>query len=229
MIWVTRSEPGASRLARALEMRGHSTWLRPVLGVTPLSVDTPQEPAQLVITLSGHAAREAIAQGHLEASAAAVHVAIGEMTARELEAAGASVRIPAEATSEGILGMAEIAALDTAATVWLWAGRGGRDLLERELGKTANVVKFELYLRHPLPLDDVPQSRISAVIVSSIEGLQAAHEAWRGAGGGYNVAIIAVSSRIAARARELGYTRIFDSDGADTQSVCQAVDRYAAA
>ena len=229
MIWVTRSEPGASRIAQALEARGHVTWCRPVLEVAPLPVDAPGVAPQLVITLSGHAARQAIAQGHLNAAGAAVHVAIGETTARELEAAGVSARVPQVATSEGILAMAEVAALEAHAPVWLWAGRGGRDLLEQELGKTVNVVKFELYLRRPLPLDDVPQSRISAVIVSSIEGLEAFHEAWRDAGGGYNVAVIVVSSRIAERARELGYTRIFDSNGADTQSVCQAVDQYAAA
>ncbi len=229
MIWVTRSEPGASRLAQALESRGHATWCRPVLEVAPLSVDAPGVAPQLVITLSGHAAREAIAQGHLDAAAAAVHVAIGETTARELEAAGVSVRVPAVSTSEGILAMAELAGLEANAPVWLWSGRGGRDLLEQELGKTANVVKFELYLRRALPLDDVPQSRINAVIVSSIEGLQAFHEAWHGAGGGYNVTVIAVSSRVAEHARELGYTRVFDSNGADTQSVCQAVDQHAAA
>ena len=84
-IWVTRTEPGASREAQALARLGHDVWCQPVLEIVALPLDeTPAEDPDVVITLSGHAAQQAIATGLVRRAAGALHVAIGAETARVL-------------------------------------------------------------------------------------------------------------------------------------------------
>ncbi len=225
-IWVTRTEPGASREAQALARLGHEVWCQPVLEVVALPLEeTPAEDPDVVITLSGHAARQAIATDLVRRAAAALHIAIGAETARVLAQAGIRARLPSTATSEGVLAMPEIGNLAPGSVVWVWAGRGGRDVLMRELSRAngCKVVKFELYQRRRTARVPLPAHAITAVIVSSVEGLQAFADTWLQAGGGYNVLLVAVSTRVAAEARALGFVHLLESDGADTSAICAAI------
>ncbi len=225
-IWVTRTEPGASREAEALARLGHQVWCQPVLEIAPLPLaETPAHAPDVVITVSGHAARQALAAGLVPRTAAALHIAIGAETARVLAQADIAARVPQAATSEGVLAMPEIRNLPPGSVVWLWAGRGGRDVLRQALTATLGcvVVKFELYLRRRCAPVDLPEQPITAVIVSSIEGLQAFTDTWQQAGGGYNVCLVVVSPRVAAEARTLGFAHLVESDGADVDAVCAAI------
>ena len=225
-VWVTRTEPGASREAEAIAERGHQVWCEPVIEIENLAVAVPTDEPDVVITLSGHAARRAATLGLTERSGAALHVAIGAETARLLAAADVQALIPGEASSEGVRAMPEMQSLPAGAIVWLWAGRGGRDLLARTLteARGCSVVKFELYLRRRKAPINLPAAPITAVVASSVEGLQAFADAWQQAGGGYNVGLVAVSSRVAAEAQALGFTRVVESNGADAAAVCAAIE-----
>lgn len=242
-IWVTRSEPGSSVLVNALQQAGYTAWQAPVLEVQPLrpwraSVNEADEVKELkvaetsdtawleqqpgvVIALSAHAAVEFIAADLLRHAEAAHFLAIGRQTAAVLERRGVVVNVPEHSTSEGLLQMPDLVQLGQSDTVWILAGAGGRALLLQQLHerKRCRVVKFELYRRQTNSVGAIDIEGIGAVIVSSQQGMLAATEQWRGAGGGLDVALIVPSSRVRDKAAALGFANVHTAQGASAAAV----------
>ena len=96
-VWITRSEPGASRLARVLSERGLEPVVAPMVGIEPLDV-TPPAAASVCVVLSEHAARAAA-----RVRPRLGFVAIGNRTADVLRAlVPGTVTVPPRQDSEGI-------------------------------------------------------------------------------------------------------------------------------
>lgn len=239
MLLITRTEPGATELATALETKGIDCVVAPALAIVPLrpwqarindapvpaqGVDLAQTP-NLVIALSTHAVREFVAAGLAANIAGAQCVAVGERTALELRAAGFAVDAPDLPTSEGLLQMPALAGLAAGAVVWILAGVGGRDLVNKHLRDVtgAHVVKFELYQRQRVAMRSFPADPIAAVVVGSEEGLAAFAEQWRVQHGKLNKPLIVPSQRVAAAAGKLGFEAVEVADGMDAESIWGAL------
>ena len=98
-VWVTRTEPGASRLAAALRAAGHTVWTRPTLDIEHLAAPPPPGEFALTVFLSEHAVAGAFANGWAPGPA----MAIGTATAAALRTHGVCPLLPAAATSEGVI------------------------------------------------------------------------------------------------------------------------------
>ena len=83
-VWVTRSEPGASRLAAALRQAGHAPWTAPTLDIERLDAPLPAGLFTLTAFLSEHAVTAAFANGWAPGPA----VAIGAATGADAQALG---------------------------------------------------------------------------------------------------------------------------------------------
>ena len=241
MIWVTRSEPGATRLARVLTEQGHSVWCAPVIEVTPLRPwishsyeanenDLPSTAAgavpasapDLVIALSAHAVQEYVLTPLADLGRSAEYVAIGSHTGGMLQdLLGCSVRLAQPATSEGLLQMPVITGLSAQQQVWLLAGEGGRDLVLQHLLHNigCRVVKFELYQRRAVQVADIPVARIGIVVLGSQAGLEQFEQLWRGQGGSDAVRLVVPSMRVAERARAMGFENVHNARGATPENV----------
>lgn len=227
-VWVTRTEPGASRLAAALRGAGHTVSVRPTLDIECLTTPPPPGTFALTVFLSEHAVGSAFSNGWTPGPA----VAIGTATGAALRARGAAPRIPAAATSEGIIELLTHAmprCADTAgsgARILIAAGEGGRDTLLAWLATAGfDAVKWPLYRRVARRDGALPDPAIDAIVVGSVAGLQATAKLWFASGRSLATPVVAPSRRVADAARTLGFTRVLTAAGADAAATLAALRR----
>lgn len=208
-VWITRSEPGASRQAEILRQAGHQVLVAPVLVIEPTGVPAPAAGFRCVIFLSEHAVRHG---GDLGYCGGARVFAVGPATARALADAGISAEVPETAASEGLLEV--LAAADLAgARVLIVAGEDGRKTLRDALiARGARVSEFLCYRRKPMATVPVDPAGIDVVLVGSQDGFRAFARLWFDSGGGA-VRVIAASERIAALGAGLGFPDVETAAG----------------
>lgn len=218
-IWITRSEPGASRLAEAIRGQGWTPVVAPVIGVESLPVSLPPRTAVCVV-LSEHAVT----------AAAAVHaelgfIAIGEQTAAALRAVGCRpVAVPRSQDSEGV-----IAWLDgrrehlVGHPVLILTGEGGTERVEQYLREEGiQCLRSNVYRRVQLAVG-VDTTGVSAIVIASGEAVGPVAEHWRTGQGNADVVVIVPSTRVAALAREAGFARVVVATGASPDAVVRAL------
>ncbi len=211
-VWVTRTEPGATRLANLLAAKGLAVFKAPVLRIAPISSLPPRGHFDLAVFVSEHAVAQAFANGW---SPSAKVVAIGEAADDLLRRHGVAPCLPWRRSARGV-----IAALaKPPAHTLIVKGEGGRDDLQRWLrGQGAVATEWNVYrrLRNELALSD---ERIDAIIVASGEGLAVVGGHWFRARREPGVPLFVPSERIAALARERGFANVSVTGGANPETV----------
>jgi uroporphyrinogen-III synthase len=235
-VLVTRSEPGASELADALQAAGYSARRCPLLEIRPLDPAASSEVVaeldrfDIAICVSSHAARFALDRidAQWTQRPELKWVAVGAATARTLAERGVKALRPATESSEGILALAPLSRI-VGLRVLICAGRDGRPLLVEELSRRgARVTTLALYERVAVPVERAAaelgdRSATGAVIVSSADGARAFAPAWRAVRGDERVVVIAPSARVAAELSGLGFTRVTVASGAGAQATIEAL------
>jgi uroporphyrinogen-III synthase len=237
-LWITRSEPGASRHAAALSEAGFPCLVHSVLAIEPLAAPAPKGTFQRLIFVSEHAVRCGLprlraAMPDLILPEPAYCLAIGPRTAAVLAAAGLNPAAREESASAGAARsdseallahplLAEVLGL----RILLVAGEGGRSLIEDSLrARGAEVERFECYRRVPRlePLPSGAAHRIEAIVVGSGEALPAIRNLWRQAGGADDVWLLVPSTRVAAQALAQGFVNVHDCGAAEVSAVLRAL------
>jgi uroporphyrinogen-III synthase len=219
-VWLTRSEPGASRQAALIEAGGHACLVMPVLDVEPLLGAPPDGPFDIVIFLSEHAVRLGLPR--LRIGNARV-LAVGARTATVLDSAGVVARHPARADSEGLLDMPALTDVH-GSRVLLVCGAGGREMLGPALvARGAHVARFICYERRARAQVDIDPAGIDAIVASSAEGLAEAARIWFAAGGRVDVPVLVPSARAGARGVALGFRNVHDCQGPDAAAVLRVL------
>lgn len=155
-------------------------------------------------------------------------VAVGAATARVLEAHGLSPLSPSLETSEGVLALPPIAALQPGDRVLVLRGEGGRNLVRDWLqAKSVTVDYLDLYRRR-LPDTAAPRWRDlaaagapDAVILTSGESL--GH--WLALAGaqGAGIPALVISARLAALAEQQGIRTVITAEGARPEEIIAAL------
>lgn len=224
-LWLTRSRPGADRQARELRAAGYEVLVAPVLVIVPTGERPPEGDPDIVIFVSEQAVAHC---GSLDFCAGAKVFAVGERTRHALAGLGVDAVSPGLATSEGLLALP---ALERAAgkTVLIVSGEGGRSVLQDVLSERgARVVTCSCYRRHRTTVPDLDPANVGAIVAASGEGLEAALEIWRAAGGASSVPVLVPSRRVAIEARKAGCARVVECAGADTRAILSALERLGA-
>ncbi len=217
-VWVTRTEPGASRLGTRLVDAGFDARVRPVLDIEPIAAPPPAGEFALTVFLSGHAVKFALRNGWKPTPA----LAIGKATLRALARRGIDARTPDRSSSEGII--AAFAA-DPPQSVMIAAGEGGRDVLEQWLThRGIPVVKWCLYRRVAVSGSLAPAEAIDAIVGSSTAALRVVANMWFASSRSANVAMLVPSERVAESARDFGFARVVVTEGAGDEAVVAALD-----
>ena len=210
-VWITRSEPGASRQGTALEAAGYAVLVAPVLTIEATDRAEPTAGFRVVIFLSEHAVRFG---GSLGYCADASVYAVGGRTAEALEAQGIKAAVPPESSSEGLLALLEATPLNDE-RVLIVAGEGGRDLLGAGLESRGALVEVHAcYRRQPVARLAQDLSGVNAILVASQDGFKAVARLWFSGNGAADVKVIAASARIASLGGELGFTNVQIAAGA---------------
>jgi uroporphyrinogen-III synthase len=223
-VWLTRSEPGASRHAALIEAAGHACVVAPVLDVEAVPGAAPDGVFDVVIFLSEHAVRLGLPRVHslLRQPGTSV-LAVGARTAGVLETAGVPAAHPARADSEGLLQMPALLAA-RGSRVLLVSGAGGREVLGPALvARGAHVERFVCYQRRARPHVDIDPNRIDAIVASSADGLAQAARLWFAAGGGADLPVLVPSARVGASAVALGFRNVHDCQGPDAAAVLRVL------
>lgn len=224
MLWLTRSEPGASRQADELRAEGHRVLVAPVLQIEATAAPVPSGSADIVIFLSEHAVSHAAA---FDFAAAAEIFAVGARTRQALADIGLAARTPDLESSEGLLELPELAAV-AGKRVILVAGEGGRSLLAETLrARGARVDEYRCYRRRAVTNLPVPVAGIRVIVAASGDGLRALAAIWQAAQGDFDVPLLVPSSRVAEIARELRFTRVIVCGGADTRAILSGLKQIA--
>jgi len=220
LVWITRSEPGASRQARELEAAGHRCVVAPVLRIEALAAAAPAGPYDLLVFVSEHAVRCGLPR--LDPGRARL-LAVGARTAAVLAERGRAAVLPARADSEGLLALPELT--DVAGRrVLVVCGAGGRTLLDEELAtRGARVDRFVCYRRQPVEVVPGEVAGSAAIVAGSAEGLNAIARIWSAAGGSVDVPLLVPSARVQTRAVALGFRNVHDCGGADTAAVLRGL------
>ncbi len=210
-VWITRSEPGASRQAAALRAAGHQVLVCPLVRIEPTGRPVPGGRFQHVVFLSEQAVLHGGRLGYCRG--ARVH-AIGGATAAALAERGLRAEVPAAASTEGLLAHLQCQ-VPEGGRVLIVAGEDGRKTLRDSLRRLgARVEEHLCYRRLPVAETAVDAAAIDAVLVGSQDGFRALARVWFHSGGGPDVLLVAASPRVAALAPELGFRNVRVADGA---------------
>ena len=216
-VWITRSEPGAGRLERALNEAGFQSVNAPVLTTEVVRGIAPSEEFDVTVFLSEHAVKYAI-EGKWRSAAPVV--AVGPTTGDALRSAGLQPVHPGQASSEGVFELFEQQYSDVQ-SVLIVAGAGGREDLAKWLKDKGVRVRTWITYRRILLRPFVDIGGCDAVVVSSAEVLSRIAElCFEYANIDEDqLSVLVPSDRVAEVAVSLGFRRIFNCDGADPQAV----------
>lgn len=216
-IWITRSEPGATELAEAIEGAGFKPFKAPVLAIESLAFEPPEGRFEVAVFLSAHGARLAArtVKGRFRKA-----FAVGRRTRQVLLDSGIEATAAEAESSEGLL--ADLPELADQ-RVLLVSGVGGRNVLDPGLERRgADVERLEVYRRVPVsPLVDCAE--IDAAVASSGDGFRQAAGVWFAAGGAPELPVLVPSARVGALGPELGLANVVECAGADSQAVLAAL------
>ncbi len=220
-VWVTRTEPGCTRQASALEAAGYAVLAAPVLGVEATGASAPAGPFRHVFFLSEQTVS---AVGDLSFCAGAEIHTVGLQTRRALAAVGIRADVPDLSSSEGLIALAESLPVSGARCL-IVAGEGGRKALRDYLaGAGAVVSEYLCYRRVALDVPADELSGISHALVASQDGFRAMARLWCKSGGDADIRVIAASDRIAALGPELGFENLQVAAGAGDADFIAALE-----
>lgn len=228
MFWLTRSQPGADRMAQAFHAAHHTYLVAPVLSIEPLNPVPPVPVPDVLICVSEHAVRFApVTWVHN----AGLVMAVGSQTAAGYAARGRCAEIPPEGaahSAQGLLEHPQLAAnVIKGCRIGLVVGVGGTDVLAQALTERgALVIRVEVYRRVAVRKFTADLSLVTALVVSSGDGFHAASRLWFAANRPSDVPVFTPSARVAALGDKLGLKKTIDCDGASPVAVLAAVERW---
>ena len=219
-IWVTRTEPGASRLAAALRDAGFDVLKAPVLRIEQLQSEPPAQRFDLAVFVSEHAVEGAANHRWFDGPR---HdqptVAIGTAAHNALRQHGLEPALPPFANAAEIVD----ALSPTTRQTLIVKGEGGRDVLRQGLqDRGGEVTEWNVYRRLPIT-PNIAQERIDAIVASSGDGANATVNCWRNSNRDNAVPFLVPSQRVAAQVRRLGFPNVVVTLGASAPAVLQAL------
>ena len=219
-IWVTRTEPGAGRLAAALRREGHRVLPAPVLAIVPSHAPPPRGRFDFVLFVSEHAIECAVACGWRQTEwASSPSAAIGGGGEAALRAVGVVPWLTGLADASGV-----VAALPRApGRSLIVKGEGGRQVVQRWLrGQGGCVREWDVYRRRRTA-PCIGDEAIDAIVAGSGTGVAAVAAIWFAAKRDPAVRLLVPSPRVARQAAGLGFRNVVATLGANANSVVAAL------
>ena len=215
-VWLTRTEPGASRQAAALAEHGFDVFKAPVLGIDPLSAVAPGKSFDVAVFVSEHAVSCAVANGWKAGSA----MAIGTATARALQALGVEPTWPVQANAQDVV---DTLLPSPPTSTLMVKGIGGRTTVQawlRARGRT--VVEWNVYRRVQLE-PAISGEGIDAIVAGSGDGLRVVAQLWFAERRDARVPLLVPSERVAELAETSGFEHVLVTAGAGTSTVAETL------
>ena len=215
-VWLTRTQPGATRQAATLAKHGFDVLTAPVLAVEPLHTTAPTGPFDAVVFVSEHAVTCAVGQGWHGGPA----MAIGTAAAHALQASGVTPHWPTQANAQSV---ADVLAPAPPGRTLVVKGVGGRTTIQDRLrARDRMVEEWDVYRRVPLE-PAISGEVIDAIVVGSGDGLRVVQQLWFAQGGDVRVLLLVPSERVRDLARTMGFERVVATAGAGAAATVAAL------
>lgn len=215
-VWLTRTEPGATRQAAILAARGFDALAAPVLGIETLATAIPDGCFDAVVFVSEHAVSSAAANGWRRGPS----IVIGAAAAHSLRDLGVEPAWPIQPNADGVIKVLAPAPPDRTLLI---KGRGGRTTVRdwlRSQGRTA--VEWDVYRRVPLH-PAISDEHIDAVVVASGDGLREVEQLWFAQRRDARAPLLVPSERVADLAAARGFGHVVVTGGAGDAAVVDAL------
>ncbi len=217
-VWITRTQPGADRLAEAVQAVGWEAYVAPVFEIEALDEPWQDADTDLCVVLSGHAM-------HAVPQSCRRYLAVGPGTARLLEdRVGIKPFVPRVHSSEGIVEWLD--EHPTTGPVLVVRGRESRGVVEAYLAELGTVCDTRIAYRRKELCPDVKVLQIDAIEVASGDGVKRAAQVWFAAGGTGDVPVLVPSARVGDLAHECGMRRVTVCEGASPEAYVAAMVEY---
>ena len=220
-VWITRSEPGASRLGNLLESHTFQPLVRPVIKVGPTNLPQPKEKIDLWVFVSVHAVCFAVNAGWNSNSTC---IAVGPATKMELMRYTSNIRIPQRFSSEGMLELI-LAEFPSNLSIAIVSAEGGRADLCRWLIDAGHRVSVWNAYERTICVEEFDASVADIVVASSGVALAPIKRVLsRYLGSNFaSVRLVVSSARVKKIAEELGFTHIATAKGPTDKAVLNAL------
>ena len=223
-VWITRTEPGATRLAAALEQLGLTTFKAPVLRIEPCSVKPPLGHFDLALFVSEHAVVHAAGNGWIHAPwRGCPSAAVGAPASAALREHGVAPCMAAQASAASVFNA--LAAVPERTLIV--KGEGGRTVLQRKLQCAGGaVVEWNVYRRAAVR-PNLAGQEVDAIVASSGAAVDAIAEAWFAHRRDAAAPLLVPSPRVAKLAARAGFEDVVVTLGANPAAVAAALCRLA--
>ncbi len=221
-VWVTRSEPGATKLGKTLEQNGYCAVVDPVFSIEKLEDRTPPPATEVWIFVSVHSVVHSLDLVEDESKPC---IAIGPATASKLRGMGLDSLVPKEHNSESIRTLMREHFVPCKVTIV--AGVDGRTELSEWLNEDGfEVETWLVYQRIPNQLTQ-SVANIDAVIFASSAAIPIASEHLRQVSsdndGCLSICCVVPSNRCAHIADTYGFTNVCVAESASDQATLAAL------
>ena len=218
-IWITRTEPGASRLAAQLLEFGYEPLVAPVFEIVALHSSPPPVDTDLWVFVSTHAVAH-VADLRWERSKPSI--AVGPATATQLESIKIQSMVPTRHSSDGIYDLIR-SHFNPPMKVTIVCGRDGRKDLVKWLSNDGYVCgEWIVYERKPAHIQ-INTSLLDAIVIGSGAAV-AEVRAQFAAADKVSIPLVVPSSRDAELAKSLKFILVRISSGASDSSTVEALN-----
>ena len=222
-VWVTRTQPGASSMAKHLRRAAIQSNVAPLIDIQRITSDSPQGSFDLAVYLSQHAARSIDAED-IDASR---HMAIGAATQQVLSYLGIPSELPDRTSSEGIVKHVSTR-LESGASVLIVCGEDGRSILPNRLRSMGySVFVWRVYRRVHETRKPRLERDCEIVELSSVTSVQTYRKVVRRHAlvSTDEPCLVVPSRRIGKYSKLLGFERVYVTPGASSRSFVRVIRR----
>ena len=220
-IWITRTEPGASRLAKKLLELGYKVFTAPVYEIEEVKSSAPPKDTNLWVFVSAHAAcLSADRQWNKSLPA----IAVGPTTAAQLISIGIHPLVPDEHSSEGVFNLIRNR-FNHGLSVTIVTGREGR----KDLGSWLNSEgyccnEWIVYERKPTDVR-IGNTRLDAIIIASMDALSKVRQQFDSKAC-VSIPLVVPSPRYVGLATSMQFSTVLIADGASDIAVINALQDF---
>lgn len=208
-IWITRTEPGASRLASKLLQSGYTPVTAPVFEIEPVYSSTPPKDTELWVFVSTHSVSQVAGR---QWDRTRPTIAVGTATAAQLESIKLHPLVPERHSSEGVYDLIR-RHFDSGVRVTIVAGRDGRkDLIEWLNNDGYMCYEWIVYQRKPTNVQ-IRTSLLDAIVIASGAALSEVRQQFASTNS-VSIPLVVPSPRDAELAKSMRFSTVLIAAGA---------------
>lgn len=218
-VWITRTEPSASRLATTLQQSGYDPLVAPVMEIIPVGSSLPSADTDIWVFVSSHAVHQVSKRPWDKTKTT---IAVGPTTAAQLKPLGISPLVPSQHSSEGLYELIRTRfAHDLRITIV--AGRSGRKDLIKWLNSDGYCCQEWIVYDRKSTDFQIGDEHVDAIVITSAFALSNVRKQYSSERF-VSIPIVVPSPRFAELAKSMQFHDVRIADGPTDTATLDALN-----